>query len=267
MTACLTHGDGYARRDDGCARLEEDEARGEERRLSLHTGDGRDTKSVAARRLSNLRAQLFLVLRGRRLTTAWKPHYPFCCGTPPRELLRCDSLDKTDSKLLVEHRTGRLNSPPTASFLRRGVEICQNIIGRSVSVVPILPGRFGRRVLFFGGSGAFLVLNQPARQHGRGVLFDPGLQQLSDFLSQIGGVAQPRELIALQGITRSRQKKVPRRLGTVVGQRVLQAIGGDSNTLVHIVNGTRTVINCGKLWKFDWSEMRPITSEVRVVKA
>lgn len=75
-----------------------------------------------------------------------------------------------------------------------------------------------------GARGTFTLFQKPARQHRRGVFFDPLIEQRGNFLAEIGGVSQTRQLKALQGVLRSGQKEIPGWLG-------------------------RTVTYCGNLWK------------------
>jgi hypothetical protein len=68
----------------------------------------------------------------------------------------------------------------------------------------------GRGVL--GGAGwAFALLDEPAGEHGAGVLFYPLIEQGVNLLAEIGGMAKAREFVALKRIARGREKKLPRR--------------------------------------------------------
>jgi hypothetical protein len=203
--------------DDGAGKRGRDAA-GRERRASRKNGRLGNEKGFAAQGLSSFEARLLALLRHRCWATAWFRRNSFVCGTPPRELRGYHRFDKIDSKWPWENPTPRLNSPTPASFLRRGGKIRENIIGRSVSV---LAGGLGCRVGLVGGWGAIPVLDQPTRQHSCGIFFHPRFQQLRDFLAQIGGVRQSRQLIALQRVTGSGEEKLPRGLRAIAGQRVL----------------------------------------------
>jgi hypothetical protein len=98
------------------------------------------------------------------------------------------------------------------------------------------------------GRGAFTLLHQPTRQHGRGVLFEPRIEQLRDLLAEIGGVAQPRKFVTLQGIAGRRQKKLPRRLGFVI-QGNLQGKLDYITSTVNVVKSAQLRTYCGKLCK------------------
>ena len=103
-------------------------------------------------------------------------------------------------------------SLPTANFGRRGRLIREKIIGHGLRgfVMPIAVSRnlFHRRML--------ALAHQPARQQRRGILLQPGVQQLGDLFAEIGGVVQAREFIALQGIAGRREQKLPRGLSFVI---------------------------------------------------
>jgi len=76
---------------------------------------------------------------------------------------------------------------------------------------------------FAGRSGlqhlrrALALLHQPAREHGAGVLFKPLIEKRADLFTEIGGMVKTREFVALQRGARSREKKLPRRLGLMTG--------------------------------------------------
>lgn len=128
--------------------------------------------------------------------------------------------------------------------------IGKKVIGRS-SVICDLFGGGGRG---FGRSRAVLALvNQPT-SHGRGgIFFQPLVHQRADLLAKVCGMAETREFIALQAVTRSSQQKLPGGLGAVAGHKgLLWGQGGqhrDSITVVHHVKDYWRVLVCGKLWK------------------
>jgi len=111
----------------------------------------------------------------------------------------------------------------TANYGRRDRLIREEIIGHSMRAVRRMDGpRIDglRRVL--NTRRAFALLHKPSREHGGGVFFEPRVEQLSNLLAEIGGVTEPRQLVALQRGTRGRQEKLPRRLGFVDGHEYLQ---------------------------------------------
>ena len=120
-------------------------------------------------------------------------------------------------------------------------------IGRRTAVA-VRCGRYGRLALL-AGRGAFALLHQPTRQHGRGVLFEPGIEQLRDLLAEIGSMAQTRKFVTLQRITGRRQKKLPGRLGFVI-QRDLQGMKLiDITSIVNVVKSAQIRTYCGKVCK------------------
>lgn len=233
-----------------------------ERQRARESGEARDTNRGAALEQVSLGAQLVPVLRRRAVATAWKQRRSFVCSAPRRELQSNHSFEKSDFKSPLAHRTGRLSSATASSFVGRGAEIGKNIIGRRMSVVP---ARLRRGGGLFTGCRAFMSLDQPARQHRGRIFFDPIVQQLTDFFAQIGRVAQPRELVTLQGVTGGGEEKLPRGLGAVAGHGVLQGSGGQSNSTVIIVNSTPRIAPCGKLWKSLGLHARPICCETPAV--
>src|SRR5882672_4850382 len=119
-------------------------------------------------------------------------------------------------------------------------------IGRRTAVA--VRGRYGRLALL-AGRGAFALLHQPTRQHGRGVLFEPGIEQLRDLLAEIGSMAQTRKFVTLQRITGRRQKKLPGRLGFVI-QRDLQGRKPvEITSIVNLVKSAQIRTYCGKVCK------------------
>jgi hypothetical protein len=157
-----------------------------------------------------------------------------------------------------------------AKFGRRARLVREKIIGRGVgglaprvtSRSPLVVADRGRRALrLLAFPGTLALFHQPARQHGRGVFFEPGIQQLRDLLAEIGGVAEPRKLVTLQGVTGRGQKKLPRGLGFVI-QGDLQGKPRDSKRIVNTVNSTHVRTYCGKVCKsFAWnSKQRRFTS-------
>ena len=166
---------------------------------------------------------------------------------------------KNGAKSSASTQVRCLRSRTSAKLGRRGRLIREKVIGRSTGRARAAGGgrsplrrqqglvaQVGVRLL--GHHGVFAVLHQPARQHSRGILFEPGIEQLRDFLAEIGGMAEAREFVTLQGITRRGEKELPRRLGFVV-QRGLQGKRGNSNNVNTSVNSIHIRTYCGKLCK------------------
>lgn len=148
-----------------------------------------------------------------------------------------------------------------AKFGRRARLIGEKIIGRGMRglsahlmawsplVVADRGARSGHRALgMLARRRTFAVLHQPARQHSGGVLLEPGVQQLRDLLAEIGRVAKPRQLIALQRIAGRREKELPRRLGFVI-QWAFRGKRRHISRVVTTVNSTHLRKGCGKLCK------------------
>ena len=103
-----------------------------------------------------------------------------------------------------------LNSNSAAVGGPCGGSIRKNIIGhgrRSVGA------GFLRGQHVWRPSSAIALLEEPAREHGGGVLLYPLIDQGLHFLAEMGGVRQARQFKILQGVPRSGKKKLPRRLG------------------------------------------------------
>src|SRR5271169_4336847 len=96
----------------------------------------------------------------------------------------------------------------------RGGSIRKKIIGHGMRafVVQFARGKHVRRP-----GGAFSLFEKPARQHGGGVFLHPLINQRANFLAEIGGVRETRQFKTLQGIPRSREQELPRRLSRASG--------------------------------------------------
>jgi hypothetical protein len=133
---------------------------------------------------------------------------------------------------------------------RSEYRIGKKVIGRGSAIW----SPFGAAGRAFGSSRRQLALvNQPSGHGGRGIFLEPLVHQRADLLAKVGGMAEAREFVALQAVTRSSQQKLPRGLGAVAGHEgLLWGQGGqwaDSITVVHRVKNYCRVLACGKLWK------------------
>ena len=105
---------------------------------------------------------------------------------------------------------------------RRPRPIPKKIIGHCMSA-------FRRR--FARGSGlqhlrwTLALLHQPAGQHGGSILLEPLVEKRDDLLPEIRSMAETREFVALQRVTRSREKELPRGLGLLARHAVLLEYG------------------------------------------
>lgn len=97
----------------------------------------------------------------------------------------------------------------------RSRAIREEIIGHRMGLVR----RLGHGGKFRHGEFAFAMLHQPARQQSRRSFLHPLINQSGNLFSQVGCVAQPGKFVTLQTVSRSREEKLPRRLGLVAGQK------------------------------------------------
>ena len=137
-----------------------------------------------------------------------------------------------------------------AIYGRSENRIGKKVIGRG-SVIWSPFGAAGRA----SGSSCWqlALVNQPTGHGRRGILLEPLVHQRADLFAKVGGMAEAREFIALQAVTRSSQQKLPGGLGAVAGHEgLLWGQGGqcrESITIVHHVKNYWRVLTCGKLWK------------------
>jgi len=145
-------------------------------------------------------------------------------GIPQGTLAVSNVRAKKQTKNETLHGEAGQRSDTAARSTRQRVEICQNIIGRSV---PVFRGRDrGRGGGVFGvhsENRALALLDQPASKHGRGVFLEILIQQFGDFLAEIGGVGQARKLVRLERGAGSGEKEFPGSLGTELRHEVLRS--------------------------------------------
>jgi hypothetical protein len=82
--------------------------------------------------------------------------------------------------------------------------------------MPVFPRGLTSKSVFRRLLRTYPLLHQPASQHGGRIFLDPKIEKRADLLAEIGGMAKAREFIALQRVSRSREKELPRGLGLVV---------------------------------------------------
>jgi hypothetical protein len=175
--------------------------------------------------------------------------------TPRRRLGESALLAGNGSKAGLPAHVLGCCSRTAAKFGRRARLIDEKIIGRGMrGLAPRVAGRSALvircrpLIRVANRGGVFALLHQPARKHGRGVFFEPGIQQLSDLLAEIGSVAQAGEFITLERIAGRREKELPRRLGFVI-QRDLQGKRRYITSVVTTVNSTQIRTYCGNMCK------------------
>ncbi len=122
-------------------------------------------------------------------------------------------IARASGKLWIEHRKIAFTSSGASVCGRRDRPIRKKVIGHGMSV---FRESFKRRRVFLCLLRAFPLLHQPARQHGRGIFLHPKVEKRANLLAEISSMVETREFIALQRVSRSREKKLPRRLGLVV---------------------------------------------------
>jgi hypothetical protein len=152
---------------------------------------------------------------------------------------------RTNDELRIERRKIAFSSNRAAICRRRDRPIREKIIGRSITV---FRGRFSRKSRFVNLRRALPLLHQPARQHGRGIFLHPQVEQRTDLLAEIGGMAETREFIALQRVSGRREEELPTWLSFVmVHAGLLENCDGTLN-FVRASQDYDRVIHCGKMW-------------------
>jgi len=146
------------------------------------------------------------------------------------------------------YRTSDELSGTLPGILGRSETIRQKIIG---PMVPVGGSGVGGRGVLGDRESAFALFDEPAGEHGCGVFLEPLIEQGADLLAEIGSVAEARKFIGLQGIARSREKKLPGSLGAELRHKDLQRLvvlehGAHINRLV-INDASHQCVN--KLWK------------------
>lgn len=151
----------------------------------------------------------------------------FCERTPFRPATGGGTLGKFNEIRFPAARTAGAPSPVGARNVWANESIRQKIIGHRMAVGGNGGGgRFRLRVsLGFGGRRAYALqalLDQPARNHGVGVLVEPLVEEGRDLLSEISRMAEAGEFVGMQGIAGSGEKEIPRRLSMLGGHGRLQ---------------------------------------------
>jgi len=120
-------------------------------------------------------------------------------------------------------RKAGMTSENAAAARRFDRRLREKIIGHTMAVCR--PGAVGGGLRLRRVNGGFALLHQPTSNHCGGVFLEPLIQQRSNFLAEIGGVAESSEFVGLQRVARSRQEKFPRGLGAVSGHGPLPPAG------------------------------------------
>src|SRR5260370_25593199 len=120
---------------------------------------------------------------------------------------------RAGGKLRIERRKIDFTSSRASVCGGGDRRIRKKIIGHGMSV---FRGRFSRGSVFQRLLRTFPLLHQPARQHGGGIFLHPKIEKRANLFAKISGMAETREFITLQRVTRSGEKKLPRRFGSGV---------------------------------------------------
>lgn len=170
--------------------------------------------------LARLAAELDVACGARRCSPLWSSggarrglaHGGLRRGTAPRGWERTTLPAKECGAAAAPLQNRSCASLSTANFGRQGRLIREKIIGHGRrGLVPRIAVHSS-----FHRAGVLALLHQPTCQQSRRVLFQPGIQQLRDLFSEIGGVVQARKFVTVQGIARSGEQELPGRLSFVV---------------------------------------------------
>lgn len=153
-----------------------------------------------------------------RATAAW------AC-TPPRvpEIAGDVASRKAAERRNLFRPSRSSGIAPAGPGRRRAIR--EEIIGHRMSLLLGL-ARSGKG--FRQREFALAMLHKPARQHGGRIFLHPLIEQSRNLLAQVGGVAEPGKFVALQAVARSREEKLPRRLGFVARHGGLLRKGSES---------------------------------------
>ncbi len=131
-------------------------------------------------------------------------------NTPPSQRASNRTSVNSSGELCESSRKMAITSRWAPICSRGNRPIRKKIIGRGMSA---------SRRRFARGSGlqhlrrTLALLHQPAGQHGGSILLEPLVEKRADLLPEIRSVAETREFVALQRVTRGREKELPRGLG------------------------------------------------------
>ena len=174
------------------------------------------------------RARLGEALNGDAGLGSWKLPERTALGATPGPIDHGFVNGKARRKSQLQRRKMAFTSSGASVCGRRDCPIRKKIIGHGMSV---FRKSFRGRNVLLRLLRALPLLHQPARQHGRGIFLDPKIEKRADFLAEIGSMAETREFVALQRVARSRDKKLPRRLGFVMVHASLLVAGARTLTL------------------------------------
>lgn len=151
-------------------------------------------------------------------------------GKPPRRIARSVIRDGGGEEASLKSLKISCTSRGTSNFNRWRRSIRKNIIGHGMRRGTwqgagqgtgrgmAVRGKQSLALSVFRDAGrAFALFDQPAREHGAGILFHPLIEQSANLLAEIGGMTETRKFVALERVAGSREEKLPRRLGWGTG--------------------------------------------------
>ena len=144
-------------------------------------------------------------------------------GIPQGTLAVSNVRAKKETNSEKRARSAGESSATTARSTRQRDVICQNIIGHRVAVGT---NGFGRDGVLGGGKDRALALfDEPAGQHRGSAFFHVLIEEFADFLAEVGGVGEVRELVGLKSGARGGEKKFPGSLGAELRHVILRSDG------------------------------------------
>ena len=146
-------------------------------------------------------------------------------GTPPRRIARSVIRGGGGGEASIRSLQISCTSHGASDFSRWRRSIRKNIIGhgmrhrtwhgtghRSGHCVAARGEQSLTWTVFRNAWRPLALLDEPARKHSAGIFFDPLVKQSANLLAEIGGMSETRKFVALERVTRSREKEFPRRL-------------------------------------------------------
>jgi len=135
-------------------------------------------------------------------------------STPFRPCGARGSLDKIRKSESFSPRRAGEGSLAAMRNVWTNESIRQKIIGHRMAVGwhRSWSSLFLRGLNVSGANIAFAQLEEHASDHGVGIFVEQLVDKRIDFLAEIGGMAEARELVAVQGVAGSSKEEFPRRL-------------------------------------------------------
>lgn len=178
----------------------------------------------------------------------------FLAGTPFRPGRARIWLGNSTKTRRLPRQNAAESSPAGACSVRSDEPLRQKVIGHRMAVARRRRGNgLGLRRSFGtgGADAAFPLLDQPAGNHGVGVLVEPLIEERRDLLAEIGSVGEAGEFVRLQGVAGSSEEELPGRLGALVDHVHLQYVNGNVRRGYSSTKHSMITSNCEvySLWK------------------